>query len=250
MLARTCAWRNAAWCCSRPSTGQLQPRELAEWIIADKLPVRFQMQLHKLLWDDAAGKLMACAERAACPGAARLCRSTTACECSMMSQNTLRKAVVLVSGGMDSAVTMAMAREQGFRCTRSAWPTVSATTPSWPRPSGWRRCSVPSSTRRSAWICAASAVPHSPPTSMCRWMRRRRRHSGHLRAGAQHHHVVDRAGLGRSARSQRHLVRRQRGGLFRLPRLPPGLHRGIRGLGQRGDQGRVSRVRASACMRR
>lgn len=38
-----------------PVHGAVQPRELAEWIIADKLDVRFQMQLHKLLWNDAAG---------------------------------------------------------------------------------------------------------------------------------------------------------------------------------------------------
>ncbi len=38
-----------------PVYGALQPRELAEWILADKLPVRFQLQLHKLLWNDAAG---------------------------------------------------------------------------------------------------------------------------------------------------------------------------------------------------
>jgi 7-cyano-7-deazaguanine synthase len=35
-------------------------------------------------------------------------------EC-VMSENTLRKAVVLVSGGMDSAVTIALAREQGYQ---------------------------------------------------------------------------------------------------------------------------------------
>jgi 7-carboxy-7-deazaguanine synthase len=39
-----------------PVHGAVQPRELAEWIIADRLDVRFQLQLHKLLWDDAAGK--------------------------------------------------------------------------------------------------------------------------------------------------------------------------------------------------
>ncbi|OOG42570.1 7-carboxy-7-deazaguanine synthase QueE [Rhodanobacter sp. C05] len=38
-----------------PVHGAVQPRELAEWIIADKLSVRFQLQLHKLLWNDAAG---------------------------------------------------------------------------------------------------------------------------------------------------------------------------------------------------
>jgi 7-carboxy-7-deazaguanine synthase len=38
-----------------PSHGQLEPRELAEWIVADNLPVRFQMQLHKYLWNDEPG---------------------------------------------------------------------------------------------------------------------------------------------------------------------------------------------------
>ncbi|MGS2723789.1 7-carboxy-7-deazaguanine synthase QueE [Porticoccus sp. GXU_MW_L64] len=38
-----------------PSQGQLDPTELAQWILDDKLPVRFQMQLHKLLWDDEPG---------------------------------------------------------------------------------------------------------------------------------------------------------------------------------------------------
>jgi 7-carboxy-7-deazaguanine synthase len=38
-----------------PSFGQVEPLTLAEWILADNLPVRFQLQLHKLLWSDAAG---------------------------------------------------------------------------------------------------------------------------------------------------------------------------------------------------
>jgi 7-carboxy-7-deazaguanine synthase len=38
-----------------PVHGAITPRELAEWIIADKLDVRFQMQLHKLLWNDEPG---------------------------------------------------------------------------------------------------------------------------------------------------------------------------------------------------
>jgi len=33
-----------------PVFGVLDVRELAEWILADKLPVRFQMQLHKYIW--------------------------------------------------------------------------------------------------------------------------------------------------------------------------------------------------------
>lgn len=39
-----------------PSQGQLQPRVLAEWILEDRLPVRFQIQLHKYLWGDVPGK--------------------------------------------------------------------------------------------------------------------------------------------------------------------------------------------------
>ena len=38
-----------------PSHGQVVPRELAEWIVADNLPVRFQLQLHKILWNDEPG---------------------------------------------------------------------------------------------------------------------------------------------------------------------------------------------------
>lgn len=38
-----------------PSFGQQNAKELAEWILRDRAPVRFQLQLHKLLWDDAAG---------------------------------------------------------------------------------------------------------------------------------------------------------------------------------------------------
>lgn len=38
-----------------PSHHQLEARTLAEWIIADKLPVRLQLQLHKYLWNDEPG---------------------------------------------------------------------------------------------------------------------------------------------------------------------------------------------------
>jgi 7-carboxy-7-deazaguanine synthase len=38
-----------------PSHGRLAPRALAEWILSDRLPVRFQIQLHKLLWGEAPG---------------------------------------------------------------------------------------------------------------------------------------------------------------------------------------------------
>ena len=38
-----------------PCHGQVEGRELAEWILKDNLPVRFQLQLHKILWNDQAG---------------------------------------------------------------------------------------------------------------------------------------------------------------------------------------------------
>jgi 7-carboxy-7-deazaguanine synthase len=39
-----------------PVYGRIAPRDLADWIIADRLPVRFQMQLHKALWGETPGK--------------------------------------------------------------------------------------------------------------------------------------------------------------------------------------------------
>ncbi|MDR7069521.1 7-carboxy-7-deazaguanine synthase [Pseudoxanthomonas japonensis] len=39
-----------------PSKSELSPRDLADWIVEDRLPVRFQMQLHKLLWNDEPGR--------------------------------------------------------------------------------------------------------------------------------------------------------------------------------------------------
>ena len=39
-----------------PSYTQISPTALAEWILADRLQVRFQLQLHKILWGDVPGK--------------------------------------------------------------------------------------------------------------------------------------------------------------------------------------------------
>lgn len=39
-----------------PSYTEIKPRDLAEWLLADKLPVRFQMQLHKQLWGEETGR--------------------------------------------------------------------------------------------------------------------------------------------------------------------------------------------------
>ena len=39
-----------------PSFGQVEPRDLAQWILDERLPVRLQVQLHKYLWGDTPGR--------------------------------------------------------------------------------------------------------------------------------------------------------------------------------------------------
>ena len=39
-----------------PVYSQLNPTELAEWVLQDHLPVRMQVQLHKILWGETPGK--------------------------------------------------------------------------------------------------------------------------------------------------------------------------------------------------
>jgi 7-carboxy-7-deazaguanine synthase len=39
-----------------PVWDRLPPRQLAEWILADRLPVRMQIQLHKILWGEERGR--------------------------------------------------------------------------------------------------------------------------------------------------------------------------------------------------
>ncbi|MBI2311905.1 MAG: 7-carboxy-7-deazaguanine synthase QueE [Betaproteobacteria bacterium] len=39
-----------------PVHGRLAPEALAEWILRDRLPVRLQIQLHKILWGNARGR--------------------------------------------------------------------------------------------------------------------------------------------------------------------------------------------------
>lgn len=39
-----------------PCWDRVAPSQLAEWILADRLPVRFQLQLHKILWGDERGR--------------------------------------------------------------------------------------------------------------------------------------------------------------------------------------------------
>ncbi|MEZ5454845.1 MAG: 7-carboxy-7-deazaguanine synthase QueE [Lysobacteraceae bacterium] len=39
-----------------PSQAELAPATLADWILVDRLPVRFQLQLHKVLWGNQPGR--------------------------------------------------------------------------------------------------------------------------------------------------------------------------------------------------
>ncbi|MFA7656772.1 7-carboxy-7-deazaguanine synthase [Acidithiobacillus thiooxidans] len=39
-----------------PSQGEMPLRDLADWILTDQLPVRLQIQLHKLIWGDVPGR--------------------------------------------------------------------------------------------------------------------------------------------------------------------------------------------------
>ena len=54
-----CRQRRLFECCPvlfSPVQGQLDPAQLAQWIMDDRLPVRFQLQLHKVLWRNAKGR--------------------------------------------------------------------------------------------------------------------------------------------------------------------------------------------------
>jgi len=52
------SWQLPAGCqvLFSPSAEQLAPAQLADWILADRLQVRFQLQLHKVLWGAVPGK--------------------------------------------------------------------------------------------------------------------------------------------------------------------------------------------------
>ncbi len=53
---RTADWTPICEVLFSPAWGQVEARDLAEWILEDRLPVRLQLQLHKLLWGDVPGK--------------------------------------------------------------------------------------------------------------------------------------------------------------------------------------------------
>ena len=78
------------------ATDSCEPRELARWILDERLPVRFQMQLHKYLWGDTPGYAESAmpidvAVRSCCSPAAWIrrprsrSRARRGCECHALS---------------------------------------------------------------------------------------------------------------------------------------------------------------------
>lgn len=55
-LVRASTWSGKPMILFSPSHQQLPARELAGWILDDRLPVRLQVQLHKILWGNEPGR--------------------------------------------------------------------------------------------------------------------------------------------------------------------------------------------------
>ena len=50
MKSRPREWAKRCAVLMSPVFGEIEPRQLAEWVLSERLPVRFQLQVHKFIW--------------------------------------------------------------------------------------------------------------------------------------------------------------------------------------------------------
>ena len=176
---------SAAACCSRRATSSCRPRELADWILADRLPVRFQIQLHKYLWGEnvAAEKARRARRRAA-----------------------VRRARLGHRAGLGARAGLRVLRAVGRLRPASRAELEAAARVA-------RACGAHEHRIMHVDLARIGGSALTDPGH--RGARAaEQRNPGHLRAGAQHHAAVAGAGLGRGAGGAAHCHRRQRGRLL------------------------------------
>ena len=172
-----------------------------------------------------------------------LARLANACREFMLQNTSSVRAVVLLSGGLDSATTAAIARADGFRLLCAvASTTASGIGSSSRRPGAWpsRSASSGTSSMRGR-LGGSSAAARSPPTSTCRSIaattRCRTAFPSPTCRRATRCFCRWRSGMLKSLGAADIVHRRQRGRLLGLSRLPAGVHRGVRAAGEPGDEG-------------
>ena len=55
VMKKYCCYVSENQCVFSPVWGKIEPKTLAEWILEDKLDVRFSLQMHKIIWGDKRG---------------------------------------------------------------------------------------------------------------------------------------------------------------------------------------------------